>query len=291
MAEESEKTPIQSVFAQQFADALASNRTEQEDVTAQIAGLQKRLEQLQVDEAWLTQAQDTLPAALAPSEPEAEPAAAVAEAPPSAPAEQVEPSAPGEAAAGAPQTTVPQPRQDRSAQAEPSKEPAKKAAAAKKKTTAKKTTAKKTTAEKTTAKKTTAKKTAAKKTAAEQAPAPEAATAEAPAEKAAAEAKPGPPLWELIQGILLKTPGQPCVAREVTDQLAKDHPTRATSIQTVRNNLETLVKKNLAEKSHQQGSAMYTAYADEGAPSADEPAGGEGEQAPETADEKVPAEV
>ncbi|MET7489534.1 hypothetical protein [Streptomyces sp. NPDC005538] len=294
MAEESEKTPIQSVFAQQFAEALAGNRTEQEAVTAQIAGLQKRLEQLQVDEAWLTQAQDTLPAALAPSE--TEPAAAVAEAPPSAPAEQVEPSAPGEAVAGAPQTTVPQPRQDRSAQAEPPKEPAKKAAAAKKKTTAKKTTAKKTTAKKTTAEKTTAKKAAAKKTAAkkavaEQAPAPEAAIAEAPAEKAAAEAKPGPPLWELIQGILLKTPGQPCVAREVTDQLAKDHPTRATSIQTVRNNLETLVKKNLAEKSHQQGSAMYTAYADEGAPSADEPAGGEGEQAPETADEKVPAEV
>ncbi|MFI6278072.1 hypothetical protein [Streptomyces sp. NPDC050988] len=291
MADESEKTPIQSVFAQQFAEALVANRTEQEDVTAQIAGLQKRLEQLQVDEAWLTQAQDTLPAALAPSEPEAEPAAAVAEAPPSAPAEQPGPSAPAEAVTDTPQTTVPQPRQDRSAQAEPPKEPAKEAAAAKKKTTAKKTTAKKTTAEKTTAKKTAAKKTTAKKAAAEQAPAPEAATAEAPAEKAAAEEKPGPPLWELIQGILLKTPGQPCVAREVADQLTKDHPTRATTIQTVRNNLETLVKKNLAEKSHQQGSAMYTAYADEGAPAADEPAGGEGEQAPETADEKVPVKV
>jgi hypothetical protein len=287
VADEPDKTPIQSVFAQQFAEALAANRTEQEDVTAQIAGLQKRLEQLRVDEAWLTQAQDTLPAALAPSKPEAEPAAAVAEAPSEAPAEQPESSAPAEAVTDAPQTTVPQPRQDRSAQAEPPKKPAKKAAAAKKKTTGKKTTAKKTTA-----KQAAAKKTAAKKAAAEQAPAPEAATAEAPAEKAAAEEKPGPPLWELILGILLKTPGQPCVAREVTDQLAKDHPTRATSIQTVRNNLETLVKKTLAEKSHQQGSAMYTAYADAGAPPAeDEPAGGEGEQDSEPAAEKVPAEV
>ncbi|MEU5116938.1 hypothetical protein AB0G64_36280 [Streptomyces longwoodensis] len=140
------------------------------------------------------------------------------------------------------------------------------------------------------AKKTT-KEAAAKKTAAKKsAPALEDTTVETPAKEATASAKSGPPLWELIQGILLKTPGQPCMAREVTDQLSQAHPTRATSIQMVRNSLETLVKKNLAEKSRQQGNAMYTAYADAGtppAPAADEPAGSEGEQAPEVEAEKV----
>ncbi|MET7762415.1 BlaI/MecI/CopY family transcriptional regulator [Streptomyces sp. NPDC005393] len=82
------------------------------------------------------------------------------------------------------------------------------------------------------------------------------------------------------------------MAREVTDQLAQDHPDRATSVQTVRNNLETLVKKNAVEKSHQQGSAMYTAFADTAATAAaDDAAGGVAEEAPETAAEKVPAEV
>lgn len=292
MADEPEKTPIQSVFAQQFAEALAANRTEQEDVTAQIAGLQKRLEQLQVDEAWLTQAQDSLPAALAPSEPAAEPAA---EAPSAAPAEQPEPSAPAEAVIDT-SHTVPQPRQDQSEKAAQPTQPAKKTAA-KKKSTANKTTAKKTTAEKTTAakktaaKKTAAKKTAAKKATAEQASAPEGVT-EASAEKAAVEEKSGPPLWELILAILLKTPGEPRVAREVTDQLAQDHPTRATSVQTVRNNLETLVKKNAIETSRQGKTRMYTAFADTDATAAaDDAAGGEAEEAPETAAEKVPAEV
>ncbi|MET7902729.1 hypothetical protein ABZS86_15135 [Streptomyces sp. NPDC005355] len=63
----------------------------------------------------------------------------------------------------------------------------------------------------------------------------------------------------------------------------------------MRNNLETLVKKNAVEKSHQQGSAMYTAFADTAATAAaaaaDDGAGGVAEEAPETAAEKVPAEV
>jgi hypothetical protein len=294
VADEPEKTPIQNKYAQQYADDLAAIRKEQGDITRQIAGLQERLEQLKVEENWLGQAQGSLPGTAALSEPEAEPAAAVTAAPSAAKAEQPEISAPAEAVTDVPKT-VPQPRQDQSVKVEQPKQPAKKAAPAKK-TTAKKTAAKKaTTAKKTTAKTATAKtkKAAAKKPVADQAPAPEVTTAtEAPAEKAAAEEKSGPPLWQLVLDILLKTPGQPCVAREVTDQLAQDHPARATTVQTVRNNLESLVKKNRAEKSHQQGNAMYTAYADAAAATAaDDTAGGEGEQAPETAAEKVPAEV
>lgn len=289
MADEPAKTPIQNKYAQQYAADLAANRQEQGDVTAQIAGLQERLEQLKVEENWLAKAQGSLPEVPASSTPEAQPAAEVTEVPSADPAEEVETSAPAETVADAPQA-VPQQRQDESVTEEQPKQPAKKAVA--KKTTAKKA-AKKTTAKKTPAK-TTAKKAAAKKPSPKEAPAQPAAAAEAPVAKAAAEEKPGPPLWQLALDILLKTPGQPCVAKEVRDQLAQDHPDRSTSIQTVRNNLETLVKKELAEKSHQQGSAMYTAYADTmraAAPAADGPAGGEAEQAPEVSAEKVPAEV
>ncbi|MFF8868329.1 hypothetical protein ACF08B_40595 [Streptomyces sp. NPDC015139] len=62
----------------------------------------------------------------------------------------------------------------------------------------------------------------------------------------------------------------------------------------MRNNLQTLVQKGLAEKSRQQGSVMYTAYADAGAgaaPAADGTADGRVEQATEGAAEKVVAEV
>ncbi|MFE5406384.1 hypothetical protein ACFQ9Z_34690 [Streptomyces sp. NPDC056580] len=58
----------------------------------------------------------------------------------------------------------------------------------------------------------------------------------------------------------------------------------------MRNNLQTLVQKGLAEKTRQQGNVMYTAYADAGAnatPAADGTADGEVGQDPE----KVPAEV
>jgi predicted transcriptional regulator len=90
--------------------------------------------------------------------------------------------------------------------------------------------------------------------------------------------------------VLRKTPGQPLVAREVSEQLAKDHPDRATSAQTVRNGLQTLVTKNLAEKTREQGNVMYTAHADAPAapsPAGDEPASDKAEQTPE----KVPAKV
>ncbi|MGW3930369.1 hypothetical protein ACWECC_20040 [Streptomyces microflavus] len=284
MADEPEKTPIQTKYAEQYADDLAANRKEQGGVTTQLAGLQERLEQLKMEEDWLVQAQGGLPTSAAVREPEAEPAATVAPAPSAGTAERSKPSAPAKAGADAP-NTVPQPRQDQSVKAEQPKQAAKK-------TTAKKTATRKAAAKTATAKKTTAKKAVTKKAATGQAPAPETAAGEAPAEKAVAEEQSGPPLWQLILDILLKTPGEPCVAREVTDQLAQDHPSRKTTVQTVRNNLESLVKKKLAEKALRQGSAMYTATVDAGAGAASAAgAGGEDEQAPETAAEKVPAEV
>ncbi|MFH0245883.1 BlaI/MecI/CopY family transcriptional regulator [Streptomyces sp. HK10] len=272
MADEPAKTPIQNKYAQQYADDLAANRKEQGNLTAQIAGLQERLEQLKAEEDWLTQAQGSLPEVPAPSVSQAQPAAAEAEA-----------SAPAETIADATQAVPPQ-RQDEPVKGGQPRKPAKKTASKK----AAKATARKTTA-KTTAKR-TVKKAAAKKTTAKEAPAQSAAAAEAPADTAAAEEKSGPPLWQLTLKILLKTPGQPCVVREVHDQLAQLHPNRATSIQTVRNNLEILVKKGLAEKSTQRRNTMYTASVDTDAdatPAAD----GETGQAPEAAAEKVPAEV
>ncbi|MEU3860068.1 BlaI/MecI/CopY family transcriptional regulator [Streptomyces sp. NPDC028722] len=283
MSDEPEKkSPIQNKYAQQYADDLAANRKEQGVITAQIADLQERLEQLKAEATWLAQAQGSLPLTPVPSEPGAGPAVAVAETASADRAEQSDISAPSAAVAKAPQT-VPQPRQDGTAKAEQPKQSAKKVAG-KKSATAKKTAAKKT------AKKTVARKAAAEKPAAEQAAAPEATAPEVPAKKTAAEEKSGPPLWQLVLDILLRTPGQPCVAREVHDQLAQDHPSRKTTVQTVRNNLETLVRKNLAEKTRQQGSSMYTAEAD-AAPAADATADSETEQAPETGTEKVPAEV
>ncbi|WP_331731925.1 hypothetical protein OG613_49190 (plasmid) [Streptomyces sp. NBC_00015] len=277
MADEPEKTPIQSVFAQQFTEALAANRTEQEDVTAQLAGLQKRLDQLRSDEAWLTQAQGSLPTALDPSAPEVEPAAGAAESPTSA-----------EAVTDAPQS-VPQQRQDQPVKAAQSKQkPAKKTAATKNTTTAKKPAAGKSTAKKAAAKKTTA----TRKEAVEKVPAEAAPTVEVTAEEPAPKEKSGPPLHELVLAILLKTPGEPRQAREVFDELNTTHPGRAASVQVVRNQLNNLTGKSRIETSLQGNARMYTAYGDAGAASAADPAaGGEGEQVPETAAEKVPAEV
>ncbi|MFJ4953033.1 BlaI/MecI/CopY family transcriptional regulator [Streptomyces sp. NPDC088760] len=182
----------------------------------------------------------------------------------SAPAEQGEvqgaDSASAEAVTGAPHA-VPQPRQDSQ------DKPAAKKAAPKGKSPAKKTTAKKVAAQKTTAKKTIEKKM----------PAQAATAKEAPAKKAAGRKADGPTLHELILSILLASHSHPQTAREVFDALKAEHPERATSVQTVRNTLEILVKKNLAERSQQQGAAMYTALAGSDAPAT----GGEAEKVPE----------
>jgi hypothetical protein len=258
---------VQERVRQRFADELTANHAEQEELTGQIAALQQRLDQLRADEAWLTQAQSSLPTT---GEPGAEALNSASETPPAATVEQAAVSAPAETDAEAPQTVPAQRQKQTVKKAARAKKPAAKKPAAAKKTTVKKA------ASKAPVKKTTAKKTAP--------------ATEKPAAKAAAG---GPPLWELLLGVLRKTPGQPLVAREVSEQLAKDHPDRATSAQTVRNGLQTLVTKNLAEKTRQQGNVMYTAHTDAPAtpatppPAGDEPASGKAKPAAE----KVPAEV
>jgi hypothetical protein len=142
-------------------------------------------------------------------------------------------------------------------------------------------------------KKTPAKpKPAVKKAAATKA-APKQAAPKQGAPKKPAAKKPGsPPLRDLIMDILLAHSGEPRTARDVQADLKDAHPERATSIQTVRNNLDALAKSGAIEKEHKQGSVMYTAYkpAQGEAPrpadaaAAPEPAG-------EDQDEKVTAEV
>ncbi|WP_225638573.1 hypothetical protein [Streptomyces solaniscabiei] len=313
MADEPQTTPVQERVRQRFADELTANHAEQEELTSQIAALQQRLDQLKADEAWLTQAQSSLPTT---GEPGAEALGSATETPSTATVEQAEVSAPAETDAEASQTVPAQRQKQTVKKAARATKPAATKPAAKKAATAKKTTAKKA-ASKAPAKESAAKKTApaaekpavkkpaAKKPPAEQAASPKATAANASADKAttAKAASPkapaakatagGPPLWELLLGVLRKTPGQPLVAREVSEQLAKDHPDRATSAQTVRNGLQTLVTKNLAEKTRQQGNVMYTAHTDAGttpatpAPAGDEPAS---VKAKPTA-EKVPAQV
>ncbi|MGW1155964.1 hypothetical protein ACWD45_32370 [Streptomyces rubiginosohelvolus] len=262
MSDQIEKTDIQSRYRKQYADDLAANRQKQGDLTAQIAGLQKDLEQLKSEEAWLTQAQGTLPGTAGPGETAPGPAAAA-----------------GEPAAEAPQT-VPAQRHDDEA------EPTTRRGKASKSTPAKKTPAKKTAAKKTAAKKTAAKKGTAKagqkataKTQAVQTPA-EAGPAESSAGETVSQGKEGPVLWQLALDILHRSPGHPCAAREVAEQLALEHPGRSMSVQVVRNSLETLVKKGLAEKTQQQRSVMYTATPAAPTTSAGDAAGGsEPEQA------------
>jgi len=190
-----------------------------------------------------------------------------------------------------PAATKPAAKKPAAAKKAASKAPVKKSAAKKTATAAgkpavKKLAAKKSAAEQAASPKATAANASADKATTSKAASPKAAAAKAPAGKAAAG---GPPLWELLLGVLRKTPGQPLVAREVGEQLAKDHPDRATSAQTVRNGLQTLVTKNLAEKTRQQGNVMYTAHTD-AATAAPSPAGDEPtSDKAKPAAEKVPA--
>ncbi|MGW3333095.1 hypothetical protein ACWDF9_21425 [Streptomyces rubiginosohelvolus] len=263
MSDQIEKTDIQSRYRKQYADDLAANRQKQGDITAQIAGLQKDLEQLQSEEAWLTQAQGTLPGTAGPGETAPGPAAAT-----------------GEPAAEVPQT-VPAQRHDDETEPTTRRGKASRRSTPAKKTPARKTTAKKTEAKKRTSKagqKATAKTTAAKPQAV-QTPA-ETDPEKTPAGKPVSQEKEGPVLWQLALDILHRSPGHPCAAREVAEQLALEHPGRSTSVQVVRNSLETLVKKGLAEKTQQQRSVMYTATPATPTTSAGDAAGGsEPEQA------------
>ncbi|MFF3958496.1 hypothetical protein ACFYY1_35565 [Streptomyces sp. NPDC001890] len=137
-------------------------------------------------------------------------------------------------------------------------------------------------------------KKAARRTTAKTVSAPT-VVSKATAKKATGKKADGLALHELMLPVLLKSPGHPHTAREVLDAFNAAHPERATTIQTVRNTLATLVKKNLAEKLRQQGSVMFTATALAGkdaVPATGSAAGGDSVQGAETAESgKVPAKV
>lgn len=306
MADESDKAPIQSVYAERIAADLTDNRKEQEVVAAQIDGLQKRLSQLKAEESWLSGVQGTL--SVTPAAPEiVEPATDTTEAASSS-------------------RSVPQPRQETEAApiAPADRMAAGRKATAKKpgsrKTTARKVTASRAAADKATSDRATSNKAMSGKATSAKAAAGKATSGRAASENAspadaAADGRgaekptartpvahkpvaPGPgsgrntratkttaartpakktpanktpsvvtsvresaeePLHRLVLDLLLEHAGHPRTVREVQEDLAKTHPARATSAQTVRNNLERLVKKELAEKGTKQGSAMYTA--------------------------------
>ncbi|WP_330455001.1 MULTISPECIES: hypothetical protein [unclassified Streptomyces] len=65
------------------------------------------------------------------------------------------------------------------------------------------------------------------------------------------------PLHQLIRALMPL--GEPRLVREVHAELTKAHPERGTSVQVVRNTLETLVKRGVVGKGLQKGAAMYTA--------------------------------
>ncbi|MBM9624588.1 BlaI/MecI/CopY family transcriptional regulator [Streptomyces zhihengii] len=230
MVDEPAMNPIRNRYVQQYADDLAANRDEQATIGQQVADLQQRLKTLEEEERWLVQAQSSLPerAVLSATEdvPLGPPADVEGTGIPTLAADPAEVS-----------DTVPQPRDSKSRRKE---------------TTHGEKTAR-----------------AGRKTAANRPSRPSrevsAAAVTGQNQQDNGSRRTGPPLGQLLLAILLKTPGEPCVVREVSDQLAQDHPSRATSVQTVRNTLEILVKKGTVEKSRQQGNAMYTAYAVSGA--------------------------
>ncbi|MGW1124577.1 hypothetical protein [Streptomyces sp. NPDC002526] len=65
------------------------------------------------------------------------------------------------------------------------------------------------------------------------------------------------PLHQLIRALMPL--GEPRLVREVHADLTEAHPERGTSVQVVRNTLETLVKRGVVGKGIQKGTAMYTA--------------------------------
>lgn len=193
---------------------------------AEQAILTERLNKLQGDEKWLA-------AALAdtPQHVGAEP---VLSPEPVQPAHSTPPVADGPEAAA-----VPLPRTGKTTGGAA---PAKKAAASSKGTAKPAATP---------AKKTAAKKAAAKKTAAAAAGKPE--TTE-------------PTLGQLLGALLSKQPGEPKKVSEIQSELEAAHPERATSVQTIRNALQQLVKKEKLERDSRQGTVFYTSPVPEANP-------------------------
>ncbi|MFE5488297.1 hypothetical protein [Streptomyces sp. NPDC056527] len=215
---------IQIAYAERFAEDIEKNRSEQEDIARQLAELQARLDQLRTDEKWLTEMLGTVPPAAdsTPETTEVTPVPAPVEAPLTEPA---------------PDVVVPQPRQEKA-----TTKPARKSAS--KNPVVKKPVVKKAAVKKPVAKKTVAKQATPKKATAPQAP--------------VAKKTDEPPLRNLIEGILTKHAGEPRLVSEIRTELVETYPERTTSIQVVRNNLESMTKKGIVEKGTQQGSVMYS---------------------------------
>lgn len=73
-----------------------------------------------------------------------------------------------------------------------------------------------------------------------------------------ARGKPRPPLLGDVLMDLLRTHDEPCLAKELRDELLEKHPDRTPTPQVVRNTLESLVAKGRVRRHRQQRSVMYT---------------------------------
>ncbi|MET8783625.1 MULTISPECIES: BlaI/MecI/CopY family transcriptional regulator [unclassified Streptomyces] len=76
--------------------------------------------------------------------------------------------------------------------------------------------------------------------------------------RSGAKGKSRQPLLGDILIDLLGTHEEPCLAKEVRDELLEKHPDRAPTPQVVRNTLESLVAKGRVRRHRQQRSVMYT---------------------------------
>ncbi|MER5967761.1 hypothetical protein [Streptomyces sp. NPDC002057] len=227
MANEPVNPSIQTKYAEQLAADLATNQSQQ-------AELSVRLSQLQEEEKWLITTLQSLPTVGG--------------------GKPVSNTVP--AGAGAPETAVPQPR---------AAKPASTAAPAKR-TPARKATKAKPAAKKAPVVETSAKEApapvapVAQPVAVEKAPA---AKKTAVRKTAAAATKKnvkstGPTLGELLKVLLSQQPGEPKKVSEISTELKAAHPERATSDQVVRNTLERLVAKDGLDKDTRQGIALYS---------------------------------
>ncbi|MFD6891150.1 hypothetical protein [Streptomyces sp. NPDC059957] len=211
--------PVSTPTQSKYTDHLAAALAANQ---AEQAILTDRLSKLQGEEKWLA-------AALADTAQDADPA------PAPAPAQTTRRTPPADE--GTDTAAVPPPRAGKATAS---------AVPATKTTTSGKTAAKKATAKTgaTPAKRNrTAKQTAATKT---------------PAGEAQPPATAGPTLGRLLSAILSKQPGEPKKVSEIQSEFQAAHPERETSVQTLRNALQSLVKKEELEKVSQQGTVFYT---------------------------------
>ncbi|MFJ4845578.1 MULTISPECIES: hypothetical protein [unclassified Streptomyces] len=221
--------------AARIAADLDSNAREQESVRAQISELQEHLTKLGREHELLTQLRGTEPTGGGAASRRQEVAAPVEEAPAS-PADAVTPK-PAKAAKSARTSKAP-------------KAPA---------------TAK--AAEATATAATGEPVAAVEPVAAPAVPGPRGGRKKAPVrtatrqrrKNAAGTRKPesGPTLVSLLEEILSASQ-EPRMVSEIVNVLADRHPDRAAKTQVVRNTLEALVAKGVAERTRQQGSVFYT---------------------------------